>query len=687
MPVLAAVVETRDPDAALVVRAPGGGARRAAGPSRGPTGPSATRLDRLRQAHGRVGVTLEAGPQRQQPLAPSPGRGRSGHPAASRRARSPTSPATVPRAPARPADQFRTRSSSGRSGDVTGPRRSATAARATPPPPARPRPSRERGPAPRARGPPARRRRPGGRARRPAPRFRAPRQGGQIHGIQCGRSQRGAQRLRPTLRAARSAATSACSSRDTGRWCSAHTRPPRPFRETRADSCPADQRRSRARRRSAGGMADQLAATTALSSVATPRASSIVGASTITRTSCSVPEGRSSTRPVSPRRASAAETACWTVGEEATASLSAPGRSPGPAAGRSRHRRGRRGSCRSGPSGPSGAGRSAARRRWWRARAGPRARTARRRGAKPPARSASSTYRSPTWVVRNEMPCSRIARCRPRLLMTVATSVSSTSSPASCMARARIAMIWSPSTSRPSASTARQRSASPSCAMPRSAPCSPHRRAQRLEVGRADAVVDVEPVRVRVQRDDLRAGARVAVGGGRRRRAVGAVDDHPQPGQRVRGARQQVRHVPRLGVRKIAHAADPGAGRDGLNGAPRPLLDGDPRRRPAACGRRAAKSLMPLSGIGVVRRRDHHAQVRAQRVHEMGDRRGGQHARRRTASGAGGGEPGDHGRLEHLPAGAGVAADHGRPGRWDRSRSASTRAAEAARRRRERARE
>ncbi len=39
-------------------------------------------------------------------------------------------------------------------------------------------------------------------------------------------------------------------------------------------------------------------------------------------------------------------------------------------------------------------------------------------------------------------------------------------------ASARMAMIWSPSMTLPAASTARQRSASPSCAMPTSAPCS-----------------------------------------------------------------------------------------------------------------------------------------------------------------------------------------------------------------------
>ena len=317
-----------------------------------------------------------------------------------------------------------------------------------------------------------------------------------------------------------------------------------------------------------------------------PRASSMVGASTITRTSCSVPDG--------PQQHPAGVAEARLGGGDGVADggrrghgvlVGDRGRSPAPAAGPSRRRRGRRGSCRSGPCGPSGAARSAGRRRWWRSAGSTTCPDCSPPSANPPARSSSSTYRSPTWVVRNVMPCSRIARCRPRLLMTVATSVSSTSSPASCIATASTAMIWSPSTSRPSASTARQRSASPSWAMPRSAPCARTAARSGVEVGRADAVVDVEPVRVGVQRDDLRAGARVAVGGDGRRGAVGAVDDHPQPGQRLRGARQQVRHVPRL--RRPARSRTrpiAGAGRAGeraRRGPPRRRA----RRRRAACGR------------------------------------------------------------------------------------------------------
>ena len=67
-------------------------------------------------------------------------------------------------------------------------------------------------------------------------------------------------------------------------------------------------------------------------------------------------------------------------------------------------------------------------------------------------------------------------------------------------------MIWSPSTTLPCASTARQRSASPSWAMPTSAPCSSTASRELVEVGRADAVVDVEAVGVGADHGDPRAG-------------------------------------------------------------------------------------------------------------------------------------------------------------------------------------
>ena len=518
-----------------------------------------------RQAHRRVGVTLEAGPQRQQPLAPFPAvvirppcgeppREVADLPGDGRRARPRDRPTSSGPAPARAAPG----TSPVRAGQR--PQR-----RATPPPPARPRPSRERRPAPPARGPPARRRRPGGRARRPAPRLPGSAdERGQVHGIQCGRPQRGAQRL-DRLRAARSAATSTCSSGGTASMV--HHRPrPRAVREKpvrRLARCGDDRAQLVG---DPAGLLDRRGLD--------HHPHQLLGARRPQQHPAGVAEARlGGGHGLLDGRATRRRRPC-----------PPPGRSPVPAAGRSRRRRGRRGSCRSGPCGPSGAAPSAARRPWWRSAGSTTCPDCSPPSANPPARSSSSTYRSPTWVVRSVMPRSRIARCRPRLLMTVATSVSSTSSPASCIARASTAMIWSPSTSRPSASTARQRSASPSWAMPRSAPCARTAARSGAEVGRAHAVVDVEPVRVGVQRDDLRAGAGVAVGRDRRRRAVGAVDDHPQPGQRLRGARQQVRDVPRPGVRHVAHAADRRTGRTGERRA-EALPRRRARRRRAACAR------------------------------------------------------------------------------------------------------
>jgi hypothetical protein len=100
----------------------------------------------------------------------------------------------------------------------------------------------------------------------------------------------------------------------------------------------------------------------------------------------------------------------------------------------------------------------------------------------------------------------------------------------------------------------------------------PHGRAQRAEVGRADAVVDVEAVRVGVQRDDLGAGRGVASGA--------HVDAAPCAQSTTTAARpaaagcaQQVRDVA-AGVREVAHAADPRPGGTGERRA-EPCLDGE----------------------------------------------------------------------------------------------------------------
>ena len=214
-------------------------------------------------------------------------------------------------------------------------------------------------------------------------------------------------------------------------------------------------------------------------------------ASTITRTSGSVPLGRSSTRPVvaelglgradrggqrpRTRRPSALST---------TADVDQDLRAPG-------HHRGQLGQR---PAGARPSGQQL--QRGQQAVAGGRVveqddvagLLAAEREARRP-RIASSTYRSPTGV--STTLDARLAPSRawkPRLAMTVATTVSPASRPASRSASASTARIWSPSTTWPSASTARQRSASPSWAMPdvgavlRRPP-----RPATVQVGRADS--------------------------------------------------------------------------------------------------------------------------------------------------------------------------------------------------------
>ncbi len=158
------------------------------------------------------------------------------------------------------------------------------------------------------------------------------------------------------------------------------------------------------------------------------------GASTITRTRGSVPEARSSTRPVRPssrldasrrRRRPPGRRPPQPCRRRATLSSTWGSRVTTPA--RSARR-------------PSGRG-HLAQQLQRREQAVPvvfhaaarRAPTARRRASTHRSRMASSTYRSPTAVVTSVSPRSSRARCSPRLLMTVATTVSSCSSPRDLM--------------------------------------------------------------------------------------------------------------------------------------------------------------------------------------------------------------------------------------------------------------
>ena len=199
--------------------------------------------------------------------------------------------------------------------------------------------------------------------------------------------------------------------------------------------------------------------------------------------------------------------------------------------------------------------------------------------------------------------------------------------------------------------------------------------AERAEVGGADPVVDVEPVRLGVQRDDLGAGPAVGLGRDGGRRAVRAVDDDPQPGERGPG-------WPRAGARRSGSTA---SGRSRTRPMPAPVGRGAGVVQ-AGLDRLLERvgELVPAGGEeldavvrhGVVRGGDHHAEVGAERRDEERDRRGGQHAdaapRRRRPR---------RGRRRRRPrASRRWPAGRARPratGRCDRSRSASTRAADA----------
>ena len=192
-----------------------------------------------------------------------------------------------------------------------------------------------------------------------------------------------------------------------------------------------------------------------------------------------------------------------------------------------------------------------------------------------------------------------MARRSPRLLMTVVTRVSARSAPRSRKASARMPMIWSPSISWPEASTARHRSASPSCAMPGVRAVREDRLLERPEVRGPAAVVDVQAVRLGADDDDVGAG------GAQRRRA--------RPRWRRRCAQSTTTFRPsrrfgRLVSRRatyrsvgVGEGPDPadGAARRPLPGLAQAALDGVLDARRASLWPPLAKNLMPLSGMGL----------------------------------------------------------------------------------------
>ena len=201
--------------------------------------------------------------------------------------------------------------------------------------------------------------------------------------------------------------------------------------------------------------------------------------------------------------------------------------------------------------------------------------------------------------------------------MTVTTTASPASRPRSWRSMANMAMRWSPSTSPPVSSTARTRSASPSKARPTSGTELDHRDGELGGVGRAAPRVDVAAVGVGVEHLDLGAEPAQPVGGGGRRRAVGAVDDDVQPIERrpssdATASSSQAR-LPGAGVvgrrRPAGGPADPTESSPSSRTRARSSTSSVSLRPPAA------KNLMPLSDERVVRGGDHgagHARASAQ---------------------------------------------------------------------------
>ena len=175
-----------------------------------------------------------------------------------------------------------------------------------------------------------------------------------------------------------------------------------------------------------------------------------------------------------------------------------------------------------------------------------------------------------------------------------------------------------------------------------------------LEVRRAVAVVDVEPVRLPT--DDGDRGPRLAErpGSHLRRGAVRGVDDDVQALEAVRQHGEQVGDIAVGAVDERHDAADVAAG-GALPLVPQASLDavlevvGELVPAPG-------EELDAVVGHGVVRRREHGTEVGVLLGHEVGDRRGRQHACVPHVD-AGRGEAGHRGGGEELARGARVAPD------------------------------
>jgi hypothetical protein len=217
-------------------------------------------------------------------------------------------------------------------------------------------------------------------------------------------------------------------------------------------------------------------------------------------------------------------------------------------------------------------------------------------------------------------------------------------------------MIWSPSTASPffvdhdqPVGVAVERDADVGAFLD-------HLGLDRLERGRADAIVDVEPVGADADRDDLGAqlpdrGRSDLVG-----RAVGAVDHHLE---RVEADVVRQRLLDRVDV-ATARVLDPSRAADVAILRERDVAFHQPLDRflvsVAELEAIGAEQLDAVVVVRVVAGRDHHPEVGAHLAGEQRDRRGRQRpGQYHVHSHAG--EPGDERGLHHVARQAGVLAD------------------------------
>ena len=192
--------------------------------------------------------------------------------------------------------------------------------------------------------------------------------------------------------------------------------------------------------------------------------------------------------------------------------------------------------------------------------------------------------------------------------------------------------------------------------MPKSAPVATTVSLSRSDVGRAVAVVDVEPVGLAADDGDLGTGLTEGARGDLRGSSVRGVDDDVQSLEPVRQGGQQVGDIAVGAVGERRDAADVAAG-GALPLVAQPVLDavlevvGELVPAPG-------EELDAVVGHRVVRGREHGTEVGVLLAHEVGDGRRGQHAGVAHVD-AGRGEAGHGRRGEELARGPGVASDDG----------------------------